>query len=228
MDKCDASALVLTEQCFIKLQRDIIEHKIKPGERLQTEHLEQIYGVNKSILFNVLTDLAATGLIEVDSIRDYRVTKYNEEEIVDLFQTFTQIELLALRLAIHNGDSDWEKNILLKLHTLSLLPTIDNSTTYSKWSECHSAFHFACIEACQSKKLLQIRANLQNLLLPIRRIVFHTEKKPLKQNYKEHVDLATAVISRQADHACQITLKNICDLEAHVLPILTEHGWIGR
>ena len=97
---------------------DIIAGDLAPGARLGIVDLVQRYEIGATPLREGLSRLISRGLIVGIGQRGFRVADVSREDLEDITQMRTVIEVEALRLAIARGDDAWEAGILSALHQM--------------------------------------------------------------------------------------------------------------
>src|SRR5438445_8464393 len=105
----------LSQQCYEQLKLDIIDGTLKPGEKLKTATIKERFEIGQSPIREALSRLVASGLVETQDNKGFRVTKLSEKNIRDIYETFAHIENLALSQAIERGDDSWEDSIVATL-----------------------------------------------------------------------------------------------------------------
>lgn len=205
----------LALQCYEQLQSDIINGVFTPGQKLKMELLKQRLDVGQSPIREALSRLVASGLVETQDNKGFRVAQISEENIRDIYRTFFQIELLALNQAMELGNDAWEASVAAALHHLALVETKQESVLYEVWAQRNYAFHVALISGCNSPLLLQIRANVYHRFDRYCRIAFNLSNMQLHLNHDEHKKLAAAVLERNTKKVREL-------LEYHIFGALED------
>lgn len=199
----------LAQQCYDQLQNDIIDGTLKPGEKLKVEPLKDRLAVGQSPIREALSRLVASGLVQTEDNKGFRVATLSEHDIRDIYATFNQIENMALALAIEQGDDAWESHIVASLHQLSIVENKQEPVPYSVWAERNYNFHVALIAGCKSPALLEIRKTLYLKFDRYCRMAFHTTKDSLSVNNDEHKQMAEAVLRRDVKTAHELMTHHI-------------------
>lgn len=187
--------------CFEQIQEHIISVKYLPGTKLSIAALAEELNSDPTAVREGLTRLVAEGFAEAVDKKGFRVAPISEAEIRDLFQSYCQIEGLALKLALDRGDKNWEAQIFATLSQLSLveIKSLLTEENYWLWSQRHSAFHTALISACASPHLMRMRNDLFRRFERYIRLAFVAG--PLLLANDEHQSLADVVIKRERQKA---------------------------
>ena len=150
----------LAQQCYDQLQDYIIDGVFSPGYKLRVEELKEQLGIGQSPIREALSRLVASGLVETEENKGFRVARMSEADVRDTYKTYLAIELLALEKAIALGDDAWQATIVATLYQLALIENKGEPVPYRLWAERNYAFHVALITGCNSPLLLQIRAEV--------------------------------------------------------------------
>jgi GntR family transcriptional regulator, trigonelline degradation regulator len=99
-------AAPLREQVLDLLRQAIVEHRLKPGQRLIERELVEQIGVSRTTIREVLRQLAAEGLVATIPQRGAVVAVPTEEEARELYEVRGALESLAARRFVeHASDS---------------------------------------------------------------------------------------------------------------------------
>jgi len=199
----------LSQQCYEQLQNEIIEGILIPGQKLKVAPIKERFNIGQSPVREALSRLVSFGLVEIEDNKGFRVSTISESDIRDTYTIFTQIENIALSLAIKHGDAIWEANIVAELHKLSLLENKKGFDSYAQWAECNYNFHKALIAGCNSPTLLEIRRNLYMKFDRYCRMSYQISKHELSVNNHEHKKIAQAVLNRDKKTAQDLMAYHI-------------------
>lgn len=136
----------LTQHCFNQLKQAIVNGEFLPGKLLRIEQLKQRYHVGGSPIREALSRLVSMGLVKHRGKAGFSVMPASEQTVRDAYQTFSQMEGLALRQAIALGDEQWEADIISALHKLRKVEQGDTSICYEIWNEYNYSFPFALVK----------------------------------------------------------------------------------
>jgi len=151
--QANESSDTLASVVYRRLHNDILTGKIKPGQKLQTQDLREVYGVGNSPIREALNRLTSNGMVVRAEHRGFRVAAASTEELLEIINTRCALEELALRESIAIGDDSWEERILLSHHRLTRAPRPEGVSplgSSEKWETRHREFHLALLSACTS------------------------------------------------------------------------------
>lgn len=205
-----SSARSLTGLAFENIRADILSGVLKPGQRLRVQALSARYKIGTSGIREALSRLVTEGLVDSEDQRGFCVAPVSDEELVDLTRTRIQVEQLALRQAIAQGDVEWESNILSAFHRLSRVDAPTSPEKHAAWALAHQQFHEALIRGCASPWLLHLCAMLYDKSERYRNLAERQPDSQRRDIQVEHKALMDAVMAHDADRACAL-------LEEHFL-----------
>jgi DNA-binding GntR family transcriptional regulator len=122
-----------------------------------------------------------------------------------------QVESLAVRLSIEQGNAAWEASVVATHHELRLTPRVPagvDVVASEHWSRAHAAFHAACGAACGSPRLIRLRQRLYDEAEAMRQMAGLSGGRS-RDVEGEHAALAKAIVARNADRAADLTVKHI-------------------
>ncbi|ATB46199.1 GntR family transcriptional regulator [Corallococcus macrosporus] len=192
-----------------RLRGDILHGLLAPGEKLRLEHLAPRYGVGRTPLREACCRLASEGLVTIEDQRGFRVAPISRADLLDLTRTRQQLEPLALRAAIAQGDIAWEGEVAAALHRLQRrAPASGSGTLDDTWEQEHARFHSALLSACGSPWLLKFHATLFDQTERYRRLA-QAYGKAGRHVENEHAALVKAALERDAERACALLTEHI-------------------
>lgn len=206
-----------------RMRADILNARLKPGQRLMFADLSERYGVSVGVTREALTWLASHGLVQSNAHQGYVVTPLSLTELNELTEARLAVEPLVLEKSIANGDTEWEGRIVSAHHILSRTPpTLPEKTDeeyQDRWAEVHAAFHDSLFSACDNRRLLRVvRGFAEEAALYRRWSVSLGHINP--DSEIEHRALLDASLARDAVTAGEVLRTHI----AHTRAILREHA----
>lgn len=136
------------------LREDLLNGAFEAGEKLAISNLRTLYNVGLSPLREALNRLAASGLLEQEDQRGFRVPKLSRQELEDIVNLRIELESMAVTKALENGDADWESRLLAAGHRLKRANG-DTSRPIQEWEALHSHFHEVLLSSCQSTWMIR-------------------------------------------------------------------------
>jgi DNA-binding GntR family transcriptional regulator len=149
------------ETVVAALRKEILEGERPGGQRLVEQELTARYGVARHTLRAALRELAAEGIVRIEPNRGARVTLLGAEEIVQLYELRTALEVEAARLALkrHRG------RLPAPVH--EALATLEEACRDRAWgpiNAAHADLHGAIVQAAESPRIEAAHAALNGEL----------------------------------------------------------------
>ena len=151
----------LIEQAYARLRDDIIEGRLAPDEKLRVEHLKSRYGVGAGTLREAITRLVSDALVLAEGQRGFRVAPIALADLQDITDLRVQIETVALRQSIRQGDAAWRARLQQAYDDMSGFEQPIRPDQRQRWEQLNSRFHEALVSARASPwtmKLLRLLA----------------------------------------------------------------------
>jgi len=131
------------------LEDEIIEGRLRPGERLIAEELAERFGVSRIPIRESLRALDAAGWVEIRARHGVYVRRWSGEELGQLFDVRTVLESEAARLAAHRRTDEQLQKLQENLDQYEqAIARQDNAVP-----ELNRQFHRLIAESAQNKVL---------------------------------------------------------------------------
>lgn len=211
--------VTLIETAIEYLTNDIVNGEFEPKQKLSISKLKAKYGIGASPLREALSQLAPMGFVDFDSRRGFRVAPMSIEDLTDITRIRILIEIEALKLSIENESDEWDVNIVGALRRLQRLEAREKTDPPSQEEieEAHWKFHRALISACGSPRLLTMQEVMYNQAHRYRSIMIR-KWHGLDSVIDIHEKLATDILSRDIERACQALREHLEQSVAMVYP----------
>jgi len=137
------------EEAYQQIRRDILDGALLPEQPLAVAMLTARYGFGWTPLREALSRLEREYLVTFAPNRGYRVAGVTHEELHDLQRARGTVEAALLSAAIRDGDSAWEKRVVLAHYAFSRAPALTvgmAAADLAEWEARHEAFHAALLE----------------------------------------------------------------------------------
>jgi DNA-binding GntR family transcriptional regulator len=194
----------LTSAVQERLRADILATRLLPGQKLHIAGLAKQFAVSLAAVREALSRLVADGLVQASDQRGFRVSPVSMADLADVTRTRIDIEGLALRRSIEQGDEAWLEAVKAAWNALKAVPhryPDDPTVHYEAWMVRHRAFHRALVNACGSPWLLGFRDVLHEQSERYRRLSIRREVGKPRDVEAEHAAIVRAVVKRDADAA---------------------------
>lgn len=199
----------LNSSVYAQLRLDILECKVKPGERLRFDDLRKRYSVTVGPLREALMRLASDGLVSLEEHKGFAAVGISRDHLADITAIRREFEALAIRWSIEKGDDRWEAEVLARFHELAKWPmSLGGKELDAEWERRHRAFHAALYAACGSDLLASYCNQLHDHTDRYRRLWFH-HFRATRDVLDEHRKLMEAVTQRDGAAATYLIQRHI-------------------
>jgi DNA-binding GntR family transcriptional regulator len=197
MVKSKETGLTLGSSVYEVIKLDIIEGRLKPGEKLQFDALRAHYDIGISPIREALSRLQSDGWVDREEQRGYRVAEVSRDELLELVRTRVHLEGLAVAEAIANQDVASEEALVLAFHRLSKEHrSLSGGARNPEWEKRHRQFHAALIAGCRLKWIIQFCSQLFNVAERYR--LLSAMHMPERSELGEHRAILDAYIAGDA------------------------------
>ncbi|MFH5831352.1 GntR family transcriptional regulator [Halalkalibaculum sp. DA3122] len=184
----------LTSWIHEQLKSQILEHKLKPGQKIVQEEIAEELGVSRTPLLKVLQILESEFLVESIPRRGYYVREISTKEMIDVFECREVLEGLAARLVAEKAeDSDLEsiKNCFV--------PFIESNEPIEEkeYEKADQQFHSLISQLCDNKMLSRLEMIGNVHILAYQKGLL----RPPEETLPEHKKIIQALLNRNADEA---------------------------
>ena len=199
-----------TTKLLSQLRSEIITGRLPPGERLVLSNLCEQFDAGQTPLREALLRLASEGLVVQEEQRGFSVAPVSRAELLDLTASRAEVDALALRWSIENGDDYWEAQLLGAYHRLQKGSKLneDGLSIDADWQGRHTDFHLALVAACPNQVMLQLRAMLYERSDRYRHLSVRYLRMP-RDDRGEHEELMKAALARDIPLAIKLVKQHI-------------------
>jgi DNA-binding GntR family transcriptional regulator len=203
------------EQIFALIRVDILTGRFAPGQWLRFADLTDIYEASITVIREGLTRLSELGLVVAHPQQGFQVTPLTVADLVDLTTARCDIEELALRYAILNGDLRWESDLVAACHTLQrtgqrLVAEHDPEALVDisiDWSAARRWYHSALFAGCPNQRLVAFASSLRDA-----GELYRPWMPPLDRDIDptvEHISCADAALARDEELAVTLLRRHV-------------------
>ena len=138
------------ESVAAALRQEILSGERPAGERLVEQDLCARYGVARHSLRAALRALAAEGLVRVETNRGARVARLDADEIIELYELRTALEVEAARLALERHGGRLPAGVHV---ALAELERACEAGVWGAINDAHADLHGAIVAAALSPRI---------------------------------------------------------------------------
>lgn len=198
------------DELYERLRSDIFMGRLKPGQRLKFPQLCADYGTSVGPAREALTKLTAERLVTLQAHQGYAVASLSVAELTDLTAARVELETLAFRQAMLNGDDRWESEVVASHHLLARRErqAIDGGRDDS-WYLAHEDFHAALLAGCGNRRIVEMAQGLRAEAELYRRWAAPFIEENDRNPAAEHKALADAAIERDVERGVELLRDHI-------------------
>jgi DNA-binding GntR family transcriptional regulator len=200
------------ERVYGQLRADILAGRHVPGQRLRYNELCDRYGTSMGVLREGMLRLAEQGLVRGEPQQGFQVVELSFGDLQDLTDARAELETLALRRALADGDLEWESRLIAAHHRLTRTPQLDledPERLSDRWVAAHAEFHRALLDGCANYRLKEIAGSLRDAAELYRRWSVPLGHARDRDVAAEHETMLGAVLDRDAELAVQLLRSHI-------------------
>ncbi len=183
--------MTAVESVAAALRGEILSGERPAGERLVEQDLCARYGVARHSLRAALRTLAAEGLVRVETNRGARVAHLDAEQITELYELRTALEVEAARLALERHGGRLPAGVHV---ALAEFQRACEAGVWGAINDTHADFHGAIVAAALSPRIEAAHAALDGELR-----LFLNQLEPLWSAEKMAADHAALVRGLERD-----------------------------
>ena len=200
---------VLREEIREILMEDILQGRIKPGERIVETRLAREFGVSQAPVREALRDLELLGFVTTSAFRSTQVREVSDEERAEIYPIRAALEGLAARAAATRLDEAGLNHLEGLIQEMR-----DAAARGDKQAQIAAdiGFHLFIVESSGNRLLKQF---WESMRLPMSTFVTMTFSHwPLTLLAERHIPLVDALRSRDpmiAEAAMRTHLEELAD-----------------
>ncbi len=195
----------LVSHLIVDIEADILEGRLKPGERLEELALSRKYAVSRTPIREALRQLAAARLVDLRPRLGAVVARPTAGEVIDLFEVVAELEgaaavLAASRMTSKNLDAITEAHAACQKSAIG-----DDAETYYR---INRQFHRAIHIAAQNNVLADEIAILDKRLVPYRRFITFRPGRT-QEALREHDTILSTLLAKDSGGARAAMIEHV-------------------
>jgi DNA-binding GntR family transcriptional regulator len=187
----------LVERLTAEIESEILEGRLKPGERLDEAALTRRFAVSRTPIREALRLLASSRLVELRPRLGATVARPTAGEVVELFELVAELEGIAARLAAERMDAAALAAIGAAHQACQQAAGGDDAAAYY---QINGQFHGAIHRAARNLALVEEIAMLDKRLSPYRRFITFRPGRT-QAALREHDEILRAIQGRDGERA---------------------------
>jgi len=205
------------------LREEILDGKLRPGDRLHIDDTRRRFHVSLSPLREALSRLSVEGLVVAEDQRGFRVAPVSVENCREVTRLRCMLETMALREAITKAEPAWRQEVCSAWEALE---RCSHGPRDAIWERTHEDFHITLIGGCRLPMLVDFIVGLHNRSDRYRRL-FLRKREPDRNALSEHESIVLAALDGEAELAAALLGQHIRRTGAKVVEFI-EHDTEDR
>ncbi|MBV8191233.1 MAG: GntR family transcriptional regulator [Alphaproteobacteria bacterium] len=186
-----------------KIRGQILEGRLKPGERLVEDRLSAELGVSRVPVREALRGLSMEGLVRLEPNRGATVTEVTPELVAELVEVRTLLEALNARLAARRHDP---RIVALLRDTLRRGNEAAETGTREQLARLNAEFHERLAEASRNSVLSDMMRSLRERTS----LAFSVNGQArAREDWQEHAAVLAAVIDGDEEMAALLASRHV-------------------
>lgn len=209
----------LPTEIYLLLRARILDFKLLPGIKISDKEIAKELGVSRTPVREALIRLVGHGLVTSLHNRGFKVREFSIKEVKDIYTLREALEILAVKLTIHNLDND---KIQILTELIDEYPGLSASGNRNEFNKADENFHLRIAEFSDNAPLKTQLNHLHDQLALLRRYAHllsdNWRTTYEQETYKEHIAIfkymKQADETRAADamsHHIQASMNSVVD-----------------
>jgi DNA-binding GntR family transcriptional regulator len=197
----------LTDKAYRRIKAWIIDFQLKPGSHLSVQDLAEALGISRTPVREALSRLEQEYLVVRAPMKGFAVKAVDLDEIADLFQVRTVIELLAVRQAAQRMTPETRRELAKSLK--STITWIEKGEK-TRSLQLEQNFHMKILESSGNIPLVEIGRGILERIWAIQRFNIITSDV-LVEAHSQHDEIYRALAEgnvRQAEEAMRRHMRH--------------------
>lgn len=192
------------------IRQSLLNGEMKPGEIYSANALAKHLGTSNSPVREAMISLVHRGLLELVRNRGFRVVEMTEKDRREVYALREMVEVEAVRQLAEVGITAKQGHKLHELAVASLTTLTDTEeSNLQAYLQADDRFHLYMIGLLGNHRLEEIVNNLRDQSRINGVYHFLLEEGLLLPSAQEHIAMATAIVSRDAEKAASIMLNHL-------------------
>ena len=199
-----------TDECYSRIQSDILDGKIRWGERLDLVTLAQDYGVSRSPVVKAIERLAHEGLVEIIPNKGSYVRTPTRKDITEITEIRFAVEALNLELAYRKHKETLLAKLAAQDRTIAAFEDSHEEIPEDVFLNYDRDFHWTFAVAADNSRLLNIIDVNRNQVELFRIRTYSRDKA--KQSVLRHRKIVQCLQQAQIEEAVRVLRQHIYEV----------------
>lgn len=178
------------DEAFQYIQKQILERRIQPGQRIVERAISQECGMSKTPVREALQRLKNMGLVAGDFQNGVYVNNLTGKDALEIFDLREVLEGLSARLAAQHANAER----LCEIHDI-----LDESRQAmaagdgTRYSDMDQEFHFSMMRLAENERLFEIYYRLRVQASILMRSSMRLPDRGMEKSFSEHMEILKAM-----------------------------------
>jgi len=211
--KKKSTSRVPKREILMELQERISDRRIAPGVKLVEQELAEEFGVSRTAIREILTDLERQGLVERKLNKGTVVRLVNPRNLLEIYEIREVLEGLAARRATENSQpGDWAD---LKEKFGEPCERMVRELDYEGYLDLITEFRKRMVDKAGSMELSKLIDSVYaQIRIVQRRVIILPER--IQKGMQEHREVLDAMIEGNPEKAEQMKRANLRSAREHL------------
>lgn len=196
--------LSIRERAYRYLKNLILEGHYKPGDRLIERELASQLNISRTPIREALFRLESQGFVKTVPRKGVIVTNISAEEVIEVFNILSALEVLAAKLAAQRMDEATQLELDQKIQELEALKEQEDGS----FENVHLDMNMILYKAAKSPKLYDILSSLIDYIQMSANMGYETPGRK-EESLHEHLEIMKALRDKEAELAEYLTRVHI-------------------
>jgi len=188
----------LVETAYREIKLRILQNKYPGGFQILEDTLAQELQMSRTPLKEALVRCQNEGLIEILPRRGIRILPLTADDVADIFEVLSVLELLAVRLIASRKDNE-ESVSRLRVHVEGMKVALAKDDL-DAWAQADESFHRALADESRNPRLAASARTLLDQSQRFRMFTLRLREKPVRST-RNHEAVVNAMRRHDVDKA---------------------------
>ncbi|MBN7758241.1 GntR family transcriptional regulator [Nitratireductor aquimarinus] len=209
------------DRAYHELKFRILEGRLPPGTTLLETEVASLLSLSRTPVREALIRLEEEGLVDVRPRHGITVKALTVDEIEQIYQVFSALEVKAAQLTARRGISAEDHKRLDGI--LTQMERASQRGDIESWSELDDEFHSELVGLCGNPRLLSMLRQLWDMQYHARRAITKLRPLPLVSD-REHRAILAAIAAGNAEEATRLHQAHRDRADQQLLSLLRQRG----
>lgn len=186
------------DRAYQDLRNRILTGRLAPGTTLLETELAALLGLSRTPVREATIKLAEEGLIDIRPRHGITVRAMTAEDVRDILDVFSALEIRAVELVARRGLSGAELAHLEQM--LSRMERLTAAGDIARWSDMDDDLHSTIVALCGNPRLLRTLGEYWGQQYRARLLILPLRPRP-EQSDREHRTMLAAIAAQDVEAA---------------------------